>query len=191
MLVLRSFRLPAFWTGLIGVIAGATIVGGATLVSAHGGDASKIHSCVIPQSGTIRIVGPSTNCGFWETTLDWNTQGIQGPVGPQGPQGPQGLTGATGAQGPAGPSGPTGPTGPTGPQGPAGTAALPPTYEISGSTGDFLLSLLCDVGDRVVSGGFFGVDNETVVTSVPDRRNESVYNDGWFVSLTDADDGGF
>jgi hypothetical protein len=35
------------------------------------------------------------------------------------------------------------------------------------------------------------VDDETVVSSVPDRRTESTYDDAWNVSLTDADDGGF
>src|SRR6266496_3127421 len=112
----------------------AALLGAAGLVFAHGGDTSKIHSCVKtanPNKGTIRIVGANDTCGSSETALDWNITGPQGPMGPPGPQGPQGPvgptgpTGATGATGPAGaagPAGPTGATGATGATGPAGPA---------------------------------------------------------------------
>ena len=53
-----------------------------TMVSAHGGDITKIHSCVNNESGEVRIVNASVSCRGNETALDWN---ITGPTGPQGP----------------------------------------------------------------------------------------------------------
>ena len=41
------------------------------LASAHGGDATKVHACVVPASGTIRIVGAEGTCEKNETALDW------------------------------------------------------------------------------------------------------------------------
>lgn len=79
---------------------------------------NTIYSCVMNNSGTIRIVTTATACTSKERLLTWNNTGPQGPAGPQGPQGPIGLTGATGPAGPAGPVGATGPAGPTGPVGP-------------------------------------------------------------------------
>jgi chromosome segregation ATPase len=62
------------WAGLFGgllVLALAV----ASMASAHGGDTTKIHSCVNNNSGTIKIVSPSTSCGNGETALDWS-QGV-------------------------------------------------------------------------------------------------------------------
>ena len=63
---------------------------------AHGGDTTKIHSCVDNKTGNIKLVGASATCKAGETALDWN---IQGPPGPQGIAGAQGPTGATRATG--------------------------------------------------------------------------------------------
>lgn len=82
---------------LIGVVAGAMLVGGATIASAHGGDASRIHTCV-NSSGLMKVVAPNVACGNNETALDWNQTGPSGPVGPTGATGPQGPTGDAGAQ---------------------------------------------------------------------------------------------
>jgi hypothetical protein len=87
---MRNRFLVAFMTL---VLAGAAV----TLVSAHGGDATKIHSCVNDSSGGIKIVGASDTCKTGETALDWNQQGPQGEVGPRGPQGEQGPRGIPGA----------------------------------------------------------------------------------------------
>jgi hypothetical protein len=57
-----------------------------TLVNAHGGDPTKIHSCV-KANGDISIVGPLATCGNNQTPLDWNQQGVQGPPGPTGAPG--------------------------------------------------------------------------------------------------------
>ena len=62
------------WAGLLGgllILALAV----ASMASAHGGDANKIHSCVNNNSGTIKIVSPSQGCSNNETALDWN-QGV-------------------------------------------------------------------------------------------------------------------
>ena len=43
------------------------------LAGAHGGDSSKVHACVVPASGTIRIVEPGQSCRDNETALDWTS----------------------------------------------------------------------------------------------------------------------
>jgi septal ring factor EnvC (AmiA/AmiB activator) len=63
-----------FWAGLFGgllILALAV----ASMASAHGGDAAKIHSCVNNNSGTIKIVLPSQGCSNNETPLDWSQGG--------------------------------------------------------------------------------------------------------------------
>src|SRR5688500_13780229 len=88
--------------------------GGAGMVSAHGGDTTRIHACLNPGSGTIFIVDAGQTCGQNQIALDWNIQGPVGPIGPAGAQGPQGPAGQRGEQGPQGPAGPQGPQGPSG-----------------------------------------------------------------------------
>jgi hypothetical protein len=80
----------------LGVVA-VLLLGGVTFASAHGGDASQIHSCV--KGGNLRIVGADETCRNNETALDWNQQGAQGVPGPQGPAGPQGVQGPPGTPG--------------------------------------------------------------------------------------------
>jgi len=81
----------------------------AVVAFAHGGDTTKIHSCVDNKTGNIKIVAATATCKPGEAALDWNIQGAPGPQGiagaqgPQGPQGPQGLQGAQGSQGAPGP----------------------------------------------------------------------------------------
>src|SRR5712692_343113 len=81
------------------------LVGVPMVASAHGGDPTKIHSCVNNLSGELKIVSPNATCPSNSTPLDWNITGPQGPTGPTGPQGPAGPAGATGPTGPAGPTG--------------------------------------------------------------------------------------
>ena len=64
---------------LIAVLLGMS---GVMYVSAHGGDITLIHACVINRTGAVRIVSATTTCDAnKETTLDW---GIQGPKGDKG-----------------------------------------------------------------------------------------------------------
>ncbi len=98
--------------------------GGASMVSAHGGDTTRIHACVNPNSGNIKIISPTETCRDNETTLDWNIQGLVGPIGPAGAQGPAGPAGQRGEQGIAGAAGPQGAIGPVGPAGPEGLQGL-------------------------------------------------------------------
>lgn len=76
---------------LVAVACVAGFLGGqaSTLVSAHGGDTTRIHSCVNPNSGEIKIVNANATCPstHW-ISLDWNIQGEPGPAGPPGPPGP-------------------------------------------------------------------------------------------------------
>ena len=73
---------------------GGLFVASLGLVSAHGGDTAKIHSCVNNSSGTIKIVGANDNCNNNESALDWNITGVAGPAGAEGPQGPAGAPGS-------------------------------------------------------------------------------------------------
>src|SRR5688572_9869958 len=111
--------LAALGMGILG--SGLT-----AMVSAHGGDTTRIHACLNAGNGTIYVVDAHQTCGQNQVALDWNIQGpqgpqglqgIQGPPGPQDLQGVPGQTGQTGAQGPTGPAGPQVPQGPTGPGG--------------------------------------------------------------------------
>jgi hypothetical protein len=70
---------------------GTLVLGIASIAGAHGGDKSKIHSCVNKKTRAVRIVAPSAKCKPTERAVDW---GVQGPAGPAGPPGP--------ATGPAG-----------------------------------------------------------------------------------------
>lgn len=89
---------------LAAALFGGLLAAGVTLVSAHGGDASKVHACV-SRFGTVRIIEANGICNpFLETALDWSKD--------------------AGAGGPSGPTGPSGPAGPSGPTGPASGAAL-------------------------------------------------------------------
>src|SRR5262245_57679263 len=83
------------------------------IVVAHGGDPTKIHSCVKNSTGQTRIIAPNGVCDANETPLDWNFTGPQGPAGPTGSTGPIGPTGPTGTTGTTGTTGPTGPVGPS------------------------------------------------------------------------------
>ena len=131
----------------LGALLGGSMLGGLTLAAAHGGDETKIHSCLNP-AGQIRIIKASETCKSSETALDWNGQGIQGDTGAQGPQGIQGPVGATGAQGPQGATGAAGangtngadgaqgPAGPQGTQGPTGATGAEGPQGAQGATGD-------------------------------------------------------
>ncbi len=88
----------------------------ASLVRAHGGETTRIHSCINNSSGTIHIVGADGACNSNEMAVDWNIEGLPGPAGPDGPQG------EPGSQGPIGPVGPQGLQGPQGPSGVISTA---------------------------------------------------------------------
>lgn len=107
---------------LAGFGAGAAVLH----VAAHGGDTTRVHSCVNRRTGAMRWIAPAGTCLETEFSVDWS---IRGPAGPQGPQGIQGATGPTGPAGPQGatgargPRGLTGATGPEGPQGPPGADA--------------------------------------------------------------------
>src|SRR5262245_7035282 len=71
------------------------------VVVAHGGDPTKIHSCVKNSNGQIRIIATNGVCDSSETAQDRNYIG------------PHGSAGRTGQTGPAGPTGPTGPSVPS------------------------------------------------------------------------------
>src|SRR5436853_5670777 len=91
---------------ILAILAIGLLVGGiATLVSAHGGDTTLIHSCVQKSNGGVRIVGANDICKVNETSLDWNIVGPAGSPGPTGPEGPMGPAGPQGPMGPAGASG--------------------------------------------------------------------------------------
>lgn len=47
-------------------------LGASTVALGHGGDTTKIHSCVNNATGTIKIVAPNATCKANETPLDWD-----------------------------------------------------------------------------------------------------------------------
>ena len=57
---------------VIGFLAAAMIVSMSPLAGAHGGDADKVHACVVSSSGSLRIVGAGESCRNGETSLDWS-----------------------------------------------------------------------------------------------------------------------
>lgn len=53
-----------------------------TRVTAHGGDIAKIHGCIRPITGLLRIVGANDTCGQNETAVDWDQNaGSGGSIG--------------------------------------------------------------------------------------------------------------
>jgi hypothetical protein len=133
--MLKRLRSQALGLG-IGVALATAVVGGATIVSAHGGDPALIHACVGKLGGGVRIVTPSQSCNsLLETALDWNQIGVTGPQGPQGDLGPQGATGVTGDIGPVGATGVTGDLGPQGATGTTGPQGLVGAVGATGMTG--------------------------------------------------------
>lgn len=60
---------------LIGVTTAVTVLMTSSFAGAHGGDASAVHACVEPASGSLRIVGPGSACKKNETPLDWTKAG--------------------------------------------------------------------------------------------------------------------
>ena len=83
--LLRTRRLLLGATGAVLLMA-LLGVGLATLVSAHGGDASLIHSCVqnLSPGTNVRIMDLFQTCRRFETAVDWNVSGPPGPAGPAG-----------------------------------------------------------------------------------------------------------
>lgn len=57
---------------IVGALLGTIVSMTTTMVFAHGGDATKVHSCVMNTLLTVRIVGASTNCLGTETAVDWD-----------------------------------------------------------------------------------------------------------------------
>jgi hypothetical protein len=85
-------RLPRTAILTVGAAAVAGLVS-ASLVSAHGGDATAVHACVTPD-GSVRITGDPTGFGdpsgvcndkTGEHALDWAQRGPQGPAGTVAP----------------------------------------------------------------------------------------------------------
>ena len=175
------------------------VLGIAAYVSAHGGDPTRVHSCVTNSNGALRIIAATGTCRSGETALDWNIvgpvgpmgpagpQGPVGPIGPQGAAGPQGPTGATGPQGPQGEPGPQGaqgtqgPEGPEGPEGPAGTNGVSGWQRISvdwplPAIGDTIGAYAeCPVGKKPTGGGWFGPSSDQVAISRAEPDN-GAYN---------------
>lgn len=55
-----------------GLAALAALLTTSSLASAHGGDTNKIHGCVTPSSGYLRIIDPGESCKKGEVALDWS-----------------------------------------------------------------------------------------------------------------------
>lgn len=72
-----SKHLKGIFLLLGGVLLGTIVSLTTTLALAHGGDTSKVHSCVrngtlLPGAANVRIVSATTTCNNNETALDWD-----------------------------------------------------------------------------------------------------------------------
>ena len=148
------------------VTAGALV--SATVIWAHGGDASRIHACVDNASGLVYVTSdptpygdPNTGCKTGLHPLDWGQTGPPGPAGPAGAPGPAGATGPAGppgprgADGPRGPRGPKGARGPAGPRGPAGAADFESYFIRVAANGDVIRrSANVNPGERLREGTY-------------------------------------
>jgi hypothetical protein len=163
-------------SGVIGAVIGtvATLgllgTGVVAVVSAHGGDASLIHSCVKP-NGQITIIGASASCVGKEAPLDWAIQGEPGPAG------------ADGEQGPPGPAG--------------GVSGLEQVTQSGGGGAIALATANCPPGKVALGGGFqiIGGDVGDEFSTIQNRPNIDpdlgTQPNGWFVLIkrTSGSDG--
>jgi hypothetical protein len=53
-------------------LAAAVLAGGAGPAGAHGGDAAKVHSCIVASSGTPKLIAPDASCDKNDLALDWS-----------------------------------------------------------------------------------------------------------------------
>jgi hypothetical protein len=123
----------------MGALFSAGLIGGAAVVSAHGGDESLIHACVKGSKGDVRIVGATSGCLPSEKALDWSIAGPQGPTGPAGATGPAGILGVY-------------------------AIANGVLHDPDGNgIGDYFM--FCDAGDKATGGGYVpeGTDENSVV----------------------------
>ena len=134
-------------------------------VSAHGGDITLIHACVINRTGAVRIVSATTTCDAnKETALDWGIQGPKGDKGDTGPMGPQGPQGKTG---------------------PASGVLNIYRIEAVVSSPSLMVqttSIECDSGDFAISAGTEGANGVSVTDSFADSLN---HNQWWFVTFNE------
>ena len=154
-------RVPRF----VAVVAAAMILvaGAGTLVVAHGGDPTLVHSCV-NRDGEIRIVSATASCKREEVALDWN---ITGPIGATGPKGADGATGAKGADGAAGRDGTAGRDGVAGRDGAAGAKGDTGAQGLAGKSGannEIVVGQLSVTG--TVQGGITGGDGAATLMDV-------------------------
>jgi hypothetical protein len=151
-------------------IVGLALVGGvayATIPDSGG----VIHTCYSQSNGTWRPIDyPTVKCKSGEIQLDFNQRGVKGDNGDKGDQGPQGL------QGIQGPKGDRGDTGAVGPPGISGYEIVEgPTNGLDPLEG-FSMEVVCPVGKRVLSGGYWGVGTFVVDKDFPVR------NDAWLIA---------
>lgn len=138
---------------ILGAVLCAVSMGAGALRAANASADAPLRACLVPQTGTVYLVGSSNAPGTCRSpnhvALAWNVPGASGPIGAKGPQGPKGASGGAGPQGPpgppggspgpqgaAGPAGPQGAAGPTGDAGPAGAVGDPGPQGAMGPPGD-------------------------------------------------------
>jgi hypothetical protein len=90
----RRLLVLALLTGL------AFLVG--SIAWATGSSEGVIRACVVPSSGTLRVIQDGESCRRNARLLEWNVQGVQGIQGTQGEKGEKGEKGDPGAAGVSG-----------------------------------------------------------------------------------------
>lgn len=124
--------IPTFAATFCVILAAAS----GSPLRAQGGDASILHACYHPSSGTVyRIKAPGAPdaCKENDVEFSWPAVGQSGAQGEQGDVGPEGAKGKTGPKGVRGVTGPDGVRGDDGDRGPVGQ---PGARGATGPTGD-------------------------------------------------------
>lgn len=159
---------------LMAAVAGLYLGLAVPAIHAHGGDPTKIHSCVNNNSGEVKVVSQNATCLNNWTPVDWSISGAQGPKGDKGDQGLQGAKGDQGLQGDKGDQGLAGLQGLKGDQGNPGAAGSQGLKGDRGDKGDQgLVGLQGAKGDQGLQGspgakgdkGDKGDKGETVVAT--------------------------
>jgi len=68
---MEQMKISARW----GLVIFVAVLGVPMMARAHGGDPTKIHSCVNNNSGEVKIVSPNATCNNNWTPVDWNITG--------------------------------------------------------------------------------------------------------------------
>jgi hypothetical protein len=144
--------------------------GGAIAATGGFGGGGKLTACVNSE-GALRLLKAGRHCRRGQKPVTWNQQG------------PAGARGAAGAPGVPGAPGPTGPAGKNGTSATESIVIHSKSHTFGGGGGGgFSEKIMCDEGERAISGGVSRADGtsgaEAIVQSAPVTRERVVVEEG-------------